>query len=176
MLGTQKRPRCVGGAKKTLPIDFDVNAGAPFSPNLHLWFPDTPSFLDGYVRFTDGLADSHIRRPGAVFAAKRTDTVSITYFCGARGQRKKGRTCQRSRDSQSTSCSHSEISLNFSTYVNAPVGMADAARKPAINMTKVTAHQRTSLGMAEIIAYTHRRLRGTRYPFSVAGAGCGSFG
>ncbi len=119
----KKRPRCVGGAKKTLPIDFDVNAGTPFSPNLHLWFPDTPSFLDGYVRFTDGLADRHVRRQGAVFAAKRADTVSITYFCGARGQRKKGRACQRSRDSQSMSCSHSEISMTFSTYVNASVGM-----------------------------------------------------
>ena len=46
MLGTQKRPRCVGGAKKALPIDFDVNAGTPFSPNFHIRFPDTPSFLD----------------------------------------------------------------------------------------------------------------------------------
>jgi Hsp20/alpha crystallin family len=35
---------------------------------------------------------------------------------------------------------------------------ADAARKPAINRMKVTAHQRTSLGMAEIIGYTHRGL------------------
>jgi hypothetical protein len=39
---------------------------------------------------------------------------------------------------------------------------ADAARKPAINRMKVTAHQRTSLGMADIIGYTHRAF--TRHP------------
>ena len=53
---------------------------------------------------------------------------------------------------------------------------ADAARKPAINRMKVTAHQRTSLGMAEIIGLHTSRLSGIRYSFSVAGAGCGSFG
>ena len=72
---------------KTLPIDFDIHAGTPFSPNFHIRFPDTSAFLDGYVRFTDGLADRRVRRPGAVFAAKWANTVSITYFRGARGQR-----------------------------------------------------------------------------------------
>ena len=108
MLGTQEKAPLRGGAKTTLPIDFDVNAGTPFSPNFHIRFPNTPSFLHGYVGFTDGLADRHVRGPGAVFAAKWANTVSITYFRGARGQRQKDRACQRSRESQSTSCSHFE--------------------------------------------------------------------
>jgi hypothetical protein len=108
VLGTQEKAPLRGGAKKTLPIDFDVNAGTPFSPNFHIRFPNAPSFLDGYIRFTDGLADRHVGRPSAVFAAKWADTVSITYFSGAHGQRKKGRACQRSRNSQNTSCSHFE--------------------------------------------------------------------
>jgi hypothetical protein len=34
---------------KTLPIDFYIHAGMPFSPNFHIRFPDTPAFLNGYV-------------------------------------------------------------------------------------------------------------------------------
>jgi hypothetical protein len=34
----------------------------------------------------------------------------------------------------------------------------EAAKKRAMSMMKVTAHQMTSLGMAEIIAFTHRGL------------------
>jgi hypothetical protein len=90
MLGTPKESPAAGGAKKTLPIDLDVYAGTPFSPNFHIRFPDTPSFLDGYVRFADGLADRRVPRPGAVFAAKWANAVSITYFRGDRGQRQKG--------------------------------------------------------------------------------------
>ena len=96
-----------GRGQDDLSIDFDVDAGTPFSPNFHIRFPDTPSFLDGYVRFTNGLADRHVRRPGAVFAAQRADTVSITHFRGGRRQRKNGGTCQRRRDSQNV-CTHLE--------------------------------------------------------------------
>jgi hypothetical protein len=35
---------------------------------------------------------------------------------------------------------------------------AEAARNPAMSIRKVTAHQSTSVGTAEIIAYTHRGL------------------
>jgi hypothetical protein len=72
---------------KTLPIDFYIHAGTPFSFNFHIRFSDTPAFLNGYVRFTDGLADRGVGRPGAVFAAKWPNTISITYFRGVRGQR-----------------------------------------------------------------------------------------
>ena len=89
-LSAKEKAPLRGRGQEDLSIDFDVNAGTPFSPNFHIRFPDTPSFLDGYVRFTDGLADRHVRRPGTVFAAQWADTVSITYFRGARGQRKKG--------------------------------------------------------------------------------------
>ena len=79
-----------GGALKTLPIDFYIHARTPFSPNFHIRFPDTPALLDGYVRFADGFANRRVGRPGAVFAAKWANAVSITYFCGDRGQRQKG--------------------------------------------------------------------------------------
>jgi len=72
---------------KTLPIDFYIHAGTPFSFNFHIRFSDTPAFLNGYVRFTHGLADRRLGRPRAAFAAKWPNTISITYFRGVRGQR-----------------------------------------------------------------------------------------
>jgi hypothetical protein len=43
----------------------------------------------------------------------------------------------------------------FATAVGAMAYSAEAAKKPAMSMMKGTAHQITSLEMAEIIAYTH---------------------
>ena len=89
-LSAKEKAPLRGRGQEDLSIDFDVNAGTPFSPNFHIRFPDTPSFLDGYIRFADGLADRRVRRPSAVFAAKWANAVPITYFGGDRGQRQKG--------------------------------------------------------------------------------------
>jgi transposase len=49
-------------------IYFYVGAGAPFSPNFHIWFSHTPTLLDRHVGLADALADCHVRGTGAVFA------------------------------------------------------------------------------------------------------------
>ena len=49
---------------------------------------------------------------------------------------------------------------------------AEAARKPAMTIMKVTAHQRTSLGMAEIMAEPHQRYARSRY--NLVSLACGT--
>jgi hypothetical protein len=74
-----------GTGPEDLSADLNIDAGAPFSPNFHVRFPDTPALLDGYLRFTNGLADRHISVSRALLATQRANTVSVAYFGGARG-------------------------------------------------------------------------------------------
>jgi hypothetical protein len=50
-----------------LPIYFDVNAGAPFSPDFHVRFSDTPTLFNRHIGFTDAPAYGDVRCTGAVF-------------------------------------------------------------------------------------------------------------
>jgi hypothetical protein len=84
-------------------IYFHVNAGAAFSPDFHIRFSHTPTLLDCHIGLADSLADRHVRCTGAVFAAERADAVSVAYFRGARGQRKKCGNSHRTRDSENVS-------------------------------------------------------------------------
>jgi hypothetical protein len=61
-------PMCRAGPDH-LPIYFDVNAGAPFSPDFHVGFSDTPTLLNRHIGFTDALAYGDVWCTGAVFPA-----------------------------------------------------------------------------------------------------------
>jgi hypothetical protein len=52
-----------------LPIYFDVNAGAPFSPDFHVRFSDTPTLFNRHIGFTDAPAYGDVRCTGAVLTA-----------------------------------------------------------------------------------------------------------
>lgn len=52
-----------------LAIYFDVNAGAPFSPDFHTGFAHPPTLLDCHIGLADAPPDCHVGGTGAVFAA-----------------------------------------------------------------------------------------------------------
>jgi hypothetical protein len=63
----RKAPPYAGAGPGDLPIYFDVNAGAPFSPDFHVRFSDTPTLFNSHIRFTDAPANGDVRCAGAVF-------------------------------------------------------------------------------------------------------------
>jgi hypothetical protein len=103
--GPVKKARLSAGPDDSA-IYFYVNAGAPFSPDLHIRFSHTPTLLDCYVGLTNAPPDCRVGGTGAVFAAERPDAVSVAHFRSVCRQRKNGGTCQSRRDNQNMSCTH----------------------------------------------------------------------
>jgi hypothetical protein len=81
----RKWPRHFGRGQKILTADLDINAGAPLSPNFHVWFTDTALLLNDHIFVTDTPADRYISVSGALLATQRANTVSVAYFGGACG-------------------------------------------------------------------------------------------
>jgi len=64
----KERPRLWDGGQDLLPIDFYVNAGAPLSPNFHIWLSHTPTLFDCHIGLANPFPNCHVGATCAAFA------------------------------------------------------------------------------------------------------------